>query len=119
MATRDDDTATRDDVIQIARSLPDHSSAPHFDRLALKAGGKIFATVDSAGETVNLMLTPEDQSELLAVTDAARPVPGVWGRKGSTTVTLSRVERADLREWLATAWRRRATPKLLREHPDV
>jgi hypothetical protein len=32
-------------------------------------------------------------------------------------VTLSRVERADLREWLATAWRRRATPKLLREHP--
>jgi len=34
-------------------------------------------------------------------------------------VTLSRVERADLREWLAAAWRRRATAKLLREHPDV
>jgi hypothetical protein len=61
----------------------------------------------------------EDQSELLAVRNAARPVPGAWGRKRSTTVTLSRVERADLREWLAAAWRRRATPKLPREHPDV
>jgi hypothetical protein len=110
---------TRDDVIEIATSLPASSSAQHFDRLALKVAGKIFATLDSPGETVNLMLTPEDQSELLAVTDAAKPVPGGWGRKGATTVTLSRVERADLDEWLATAWRRKATPKLLREHPDL
>ena len=74
--------ATRDDVIEIARLLPDHSSARHFDRLALKVGGKIFATLDSAGETVNLMLTPEDQSELLAVTDAARTRSWSLGAQG-------------------------------------
>jgi hypothetical protein len=74
--------ATRDDVIEIARLLPDHSSARHFDRLALKVGGKIFATLDSAGETVNLMLTPEDQSELLAVTDAARIRSWSLGARG-------------------------------------
>ena len=98
-------------VRTLAFALPEVTSAPHFDREAFKVG-RIFATL--GGETLNLMLTPELQDELLAVLGtAAEPCAGGWGRNGSTAVRYADVAAEDLQEWLGRAWRTKAPKKTL------
>lgn len=101
--------AASDRVRELALSLPDVTSGPHHDREAFKVAGKVFATL--GGDTVNLMLTPEAQGELLAVLpDAAEPCAGAWGRQGSTALRFARVAEADVGEWLAEAHRIKRPP---------
>ncbi len=54
-------------------------------------------------------LTPEQQ-ELFVRTEPKtfKPVPGGWGRKGSTHVLLRTAKKAAVREALTLAWRNRA-----------
>jgi hypothetical protein len=78
-------------------------------------GGKIFATLalESEGYGV-LLLTPEQQAGM--VEDEPKifsPVPGRWGRKGSTRVLLAEVARDILESTLRTAWLRKAPKRLL------
>jgi hypothetical protein len=61
-----------------------------------------------------LLLTPEEQADM--VEDEAKvfsPVPGGWGRKGSTRVRLANVPPDILEAVLRTAWRRKAPKRLL------
>jgi len=79
-------------------------------------GGKIFATMalESEGYGV-LLLTPEQQAGM--VEDEPKifsPVPGGWGRKGSTRVLLAKVAPDILEGTLRTAWLRKALKRLLR-----
>jgi len=91
-------------VRELALALPGTTSASHHDREAFKVDGRIFATL--GGPTVNLMLTPEAQRELLAVLpDSAQPCAGAWGRKGSTALHYNDVEPDEVAEWLANAHR--------------
>lgn len=47
----------------LALSFPHITEAPHFERTAFKIiDRRIFATLDEESETVNLKLTPVDQS---------------------------------------------------------
>lgn len=95
-----------DDARELVLGLPEVTAAAHFDREAFKVDGKIFATL--GGETVNLMLSPEQQAELIAdLGDAAVPAAGAWGRRGVTCVRHDDVDPVELREWLAEAWRTR------------
>lgn len=94
------------DFRRIALSLPDATEGSHFGHADFRVGGKIFATLayEHKGSGV-LMLTPEQQAGM--VKDAPEqfsPVPGGWGRQGSTLVHLGNVTPDILEAALRTAW---------------
>lgn len=103
------------EVTTLVRRLPALTEASHFDRLAFKVDGKIFATLGA--DTLNLRLSPELQGEVLAILGSAEPCSGAWGRQGWTTVRFGDRPaddaewRADLETALLEAWRFRATAR--------
>ena len=103
------------DFQRIALSLPEAVESQHFGNADFRVDGKIFATLSCAKEGFGvLLLTPEQQAGMIE--DAPKlfsPVPGGWGRKGSTRVLLAKVPRDILEAALRTAWRRKAPKRLL------
>jgi hypothetical protein len=102
------------DFRRIALSMPEAVEGAHFGNPDFRVGGKIFATLalEKQGFGV-LLLSPEQQSGM--VEDAPElfsPVPGGWGRKGSTRVLLAKVPLAILEAALRTAWQKRAPKRL-------
>ena len=101
---------------RIALSLPEAVEGSHFGNPDFRVGGKIFATLSLASEGYGvLLLTPEQQAGM--VEDEPRifsPVPGGWGRKGSTRVLLAKVAPDILEAALRIAWLRKAPKRLLR-----
>ena len=106
---------TPKDFQHIALSLPEAVESQHFGHADFRVDGKIFATLGLAKEGFGvLLLTPEQQGGMIE--DAPKlfsPVPGRWGRKGSTRVLLAKVPRDILEAALRTAWRRKAPKRLL------
>jgi hypothetical protein len=97
--------ANKQDLRRIALSLEGTTAAPHFDRTAFKVA-RVYATLAADGHTANLKLLPEEQEFKCMMAPAAfAPVPGGWGRQGWTTVTLTAVSVAELRDALTMAWR--------------
>lgn len=104
------------DFRRIALSLPDAAEGSHFGSADFRVGGKIFATLslEKQGYGV-LLLTADEQTGL--VEDAPRifsPVPGGWGKSGSTRVLLSMATPEVLEGALRMAWRRRSAPPVKR-----
>ncbi|XUJ35568.1 hypothetical protein ACQ5SK_08530 [Bradyrhizobium japonicum] len=59
-------------------------------------------------------LTPDQQDVLVdAEPEMFRPVPGAWGRSGSTNVKLAKIDQVTLRSALEMAWRNVAPKSLL------
>ena len=108
------------DFRRIALSMPEAAEGSHFGNADFRVGGKIFATLSLEKEGYGvLLLSPEEQAGM--VEDESKifsPVPGGWGRKGSTRVRLAKVPTDILEAAMRMAWRRKAprrllTPKLL------
>jgi hypothetical protein len=103
------------DFRRIALSMPEATEGSHFGHPDFRVGGKIFATLSLEPEGYGvLILTPEQQAGM--VQDEPKvfsPVPGGWGRKGSTRVSLAKVAPDILEAALRTAWRRKAPKRLL------
>jgi len=94
------------DFRRLALSLPDTAEASHFNVPDFRVGGKIFATLgyEKDGQGV-LLLTPEQQAGMIQdAPDIFSPVPGGWGRRGSTLVRLSKVTEDILEAALHIAW---------------
>ncbi len=74
--------------------------------VGFRVGGRIFATLASQSQGYgNLMLTPEQQQ--LFATDLPEvflPIPGGWGRMGSTHIRLAAASGDILSGALRTAW---------------
>jgi hypothetical protein len=106
---------------RIALGLPEAVEGSHFGNADFRVGGKIFATLALASEGYGvLLLTPEQQAGMVA--DAPKifsPVPGGWGRLGSTRVRLAKVAPDILEAALRTAWLRKAPKRLLRPTSDL
>ena len=101
---------------RIALSLPEATEGSHFSNADFRNAGKIFATLalEHQGFGV-LLLTPDQQAGM--VQDAPEifsPVPGGWGEKGATRVTLAKVPADILKAALRVAWTRKAPKRLLR-----
>ena len=97
------------DFRRIALSMPGAVEGTHFGNPDFRVGGKIFATLALEKEGFGvLLLSPEQQSGI-------SPVPGGWGRKGSTRVLLAKVSPGILEAALRTAWRKRAPKRLTRD----
>ncbi len=101
---------------RIALSLPEAVEGSHFGNADFRVGGKIFATLSLQSEGYGvLLLTPAQQAGM--VEDEPRifsPVPGGWGRNGSTRVLLAKVAPDILEAALRAAWQRKAPKRLLR-----
>ena len=97
---------TPDDFRRLAASLPEAAEGAHQGHADFRVRRRIFATLgrpDAAWAMVKL--TPAQQEMLCAAEPAMfRPVPGGWGRRGSTNVRLAEADEATLRSALAMAW---------------
>ena len=76
-------------------ALEDVEAKPHFDRTAYRTPRKIFATMAGDGADVNFMFNTDLQAHYCEMApDAFGPVPGGWGRSGSTRCVLAAVDAA-------------------------
>ena len=100
---------------KIALSLPEATEGSHFSNADFRIAGKIFATLalEHQGYGV-LLLTPDQQAGMIQdAPEIFSPVPGGWGEKGATRVTLAKVPSDILEAALRVAWRRKAPKRLL------
>jgi hypothetical protein len=91
---------------KIALSLRGAVEGAHQGHADFCAGKRIFATLGYPDEDWGMVkLTPEQQSVLVAAEPAIfRPVPGGWGKHGSTNVRLANADATTLRSALTQAW---------------
>ena len=105
---------TADDFRNHALRLPEASEGAHMGHADFRVNGKIFATLWPDGEWGVVIVTPEEQTRLLATAPQIFvPVKGGWGRRGSTQVRLAMADEAILEAALLSAWRRIAPKRLL------
>jgi len=90
---------------KLALSFPDTDEHPHFDRQAFRVKKKIFATLHTAQNRAMLVLSPVEQSVYCSADPLSFfPVPGAWGKKGCTLVSLETVKTVIFKEALLTAY---------------
>jgi YjbR len=96
----------------MAMSLPAATEAAHMGHPDFRVAGKIFATLGYPSRAFAMVQLTPDQQELFVRTEPKtfKPVPGGWGKKGSTHVLLRTARKAAVREALTVAWRNRAEP---------
>lgn len=105
---------TRDDIRRFALALPQADEAGHHGIPSFRVAGKIFCTIHLDQPRAMMKLDPEDQANLAAGhPGVVEPVPGHWGRKGSTFVWFERADPPLIEALLSLAWARVA-PKRLR-----
>ncbi len=104
---------------KLALSLPESEEKSHMDHPDFRVGNKIFATLHPDGERAMVQLDT-DQQEAFVRTQAGSfaPVPGAWGLRGATYITLKTADRTAVQDALALAWRNRAPKKLLAKEPE-
>jgi hypothetical protein len=98
----------------IALSFSEAIEAAHMGHPDFRVGGKIFATLGYANDGRGvLLLSPEEQQEVISQhPEMFEPVPGGWGRRGSTQVLLKQVTRPVLEAAMRKAWKRKAPKRL-------
>jgi hypothetical protein len=106
---------TPDDFRRIARSMPQTEEVYRRGRFEFRVRRTTFATLEGpANSTAVVNLTAEHQDMFVTNEPAAfEPVPGGWGRLGSTRVLLELASEPALRDVIAAAWAN-AAPKNLR-----
>ena len=99
---------------ELALQLPGASEGEHHRHADFRVGGKIFATLGyPTVEFATILLTPQEQASFVQAEPASfAPVPGGWGRKGSTNVCLKSGDRRAVRQALRAAWKRKAPRRL-------
>jgi hypothetical protein len=94
-----------------ALSLPEVVEGAHHGTADFRVGKRIFATLGYPDKDWGMVkLTPEQQAMVVeAEPDIFRPVPGSWGKSGSTNVRLAKADQVTLRSALKMAWDNIAT----------
>ena len=92
-----------------ALSMPDAAEGSHMGNADFRVGGRIFATLSLEKEGYGvLLLTPEQQAGMVAdAPEVFSPVPGGWGKSGSTRVLLKAAPPDVLENALRMAWQNR------------
>jgi hypothetical protein len=103
----------QDAVRRLALALPEAIEADHHGMASFRVGGKIFCTIHLEHPRIMVKLDPEDQANLAAGhPGVVEPVPGYWGRKGSTFVWRERADAALVETVLRMAWMNVAPKRL-------
>jgi hypothetical protein len=97
------------DFRRIALSFEGAEEGSHMGATDFRVGGRIFATLASQAQGYgNLMLDPEHQAAFVADSpDVFLPIPGGWGRSGSTHIRFAAATEDVMEGALRTAWRLR------------
>ncbi len=105
---------TADEFRRMALNLPETVEAAHMGHPDFRVGGKIFATLSYPRTGLGMVALTPEQQEVFVRTEPKTftPVPGGWGRKGSTHVLLRTAKKAAVHEALKTAWRNRAPGRI-------
>ncbi|QUD88547.1 MmcQ/YjbR family DNA-binding protein [Phenylobacterium montanum] len=104
---------TEDDIRRIALAQPQAEEADHHGMPSFRVCGKIFCTLHQDRPRAMVKLDAEDQANLAAGHPGViEPVPGYWGRKGSTFVWHEKVDMDLMRTLIEMAWRNVAPAKL-------
>ena len=106
---------TAADFRRIALSLPEAEESVHMSHPDFRVGGKIFATLGYPDDGHGMViLPPEEQARFVeSHPKVFTPAKGAWGKRGSTAVSLSAVNKTTLKRALEIAWRKRAPKDLL------
>jgi len=111
--------ATHQIIRNLALCLPEAVEMDHHGFPSFRVAGKIFATLRAEPPRLMVKLDGEDQANLCAAHPRAiAPVPGYWGRKGSTFVDYEAIDEATARMLLRLAWTGVA-PKRLRRRLEA
>ncbi|HLY58840.1 MAG TPA: MmcQ/YjbR family DNA-binding protein [Stellaceae bacterium] len=103
---RSDEMVTEDEYRRLALSLPGAAESAHMGHPDFRVGGRIFATLWPGRHGV-VLLTSDEQAMLCAAEPAVfAPVPGGWGKRGSTQVMLAAADGATVESALTMAWKR-------------
>ena len=106
---------TQELIRRLALELPETVEADHFGMASFRVGGKILATIHTDQPRMMVKLDAEDQHNLAqAHPGVVEPVPGYWGRKGSTFVRYELADEALIRTLLRMAWTNVAPKKLVK-----
>ena len=82
-----------DDIRRLALALPEAVEADHHGIPSFRVAGKIFCTLHRDQPRMMVKLDPEDQANLSeGHAGVVAPVPGYWGRKGSTFVAYEQAD---------------------------
>jgi hypothetical protein len=104
-----------DDIRRLALELPEIEEADHHGKAAFCVARKIVCTIHTDPPRLMVKLDPEDQHNLAeAHPGVVEPVPGYWGRKGSTFVRYGQADEAMVRTLLWLAWTHVAPKKLVK-----
>jgi hypothetical protein len=97
-----------------ALKLPGVIEGSHQGHADFRVGKRIFATLGYPDDDWGMVkLTPEQQSMLVdAEPEIFRPVPGGWGKRGSTNVRFATADQTTLKSALTLAWSNIAPPSL-------
>jgi predicted DNA-binding protein (MmcQ/YjbR family) len=102
---------TPDEFRALALSLPDAEANAHLGNPDFRVKGKIFATMGGTTGRPVVKLTAEEQDLLFSVLPQIfAPVPGSWGQKGWTHLTLSAIDEATAKDALERSWRNVVQP---------
>ena len=108
-------TATHADIRAIALALPEAVETDHHGFPSFRVAGKIFCTLREDRPRLMVKLTPDHQHNFVETyAGAIEPVPGYWGRKGSTFVDFSALDRSLIVTLLELAWAGVAPRRLTR-----
>jgi hypothetical protein len=109
---------TCDEVRRIALDLPEAVEVDHHGFPSFRVAGKIFCTIHLEQPRVMVKLTRENQDNLVAGhPGAVEPVPGSWGRKGSTFIWREQADAALISMLLKLAWANVAPKRLTKAAP--
>ena len=102
---------------KLALALPGVEEKSHFNQPDFRVKGKIFAVLHAERNEIMVKLSIIDQSVFCAIDkNVIFPVPGGWGRKGATLISLKKVRRSIFLDALTTAWKTTAPAKLVAKY---
>lgn len=103
------------DFRRIALRLPQTSEGSHMGHADFRVAGRVFATLGYPEKGWAMVkLTLEQQTVLVeSEPEVFRPVPGGWGRRGSTNLRIAAADGKTLHSALAMAWRNVAPNSLI------
>jgi len=104
---------TWDEVITIAKALPDVEESTSYRTPSLKVAGKSFARLRTEAEGgLVLMCSQEEKAALLASGDPAFYTTPHYDGYGAILIDLERVDVDQLTELIEESWRTKAPAKL-------
>ncbi len=90
---------------KLALSFPNVEELPHFHLISFRVKKKIFATYWEKENKAMLKLSLIEQSVFCSHNKTIfYPVPGAWGRQGSTFVELKKVRKDMFKDALTMAY---------------